>query len=402
MAQKAPPVTLSEADREQLTHLARCGSEEQRVVTRALIVLGAADGKANKELERTLKVSRTTVAFWRKRFPLRRIEKPTAPVRELLADASRVGAPARIQPEQWVDILVLVTTRPEDEGIPETHWSSATLAAKAIEKGFVKSVDRSTISRFLAECDLKPHRVVGWMNRKKDTDFDERATKVKNLLCEAVAPGADPVHVVGSFDEKTGMQATERIAPDKPMQPGRPLKREYEYERHGTRVLLAMLIVGTGHVMGALMGTRTNEDTVLVFRTLLAALFAQGNARMTIILDQLNTHMSELMVGLVAELSGVPLPDQSVMCTRKTRRAWLEETGRSVTFCFTPRHASWLNPIETWFGVLSRKVLRRGSFASVEELDLRILNFLEYYNRKLAHPYRYKQHRRREDLAAAA
>jgi transposase len=302
MVLTASPVVLAPPECSLLEQLARTTSEEHRLVQRARIVLGAARGLSNRSLAEQLGLTRKTVGLWRQRYLERRLAMPDASARDLLADATRLGAPGRIQPEQWVDLLALATTAPENVGVPITHWSGEALAGKAMETGLIETIDRSTVNRFLAECDLKPHRVEGWMNRKEDPEFDERATRVKDLLCEAVSPGFEEAHAVVSYDEKTGMQATERIAPDKPMRIGSPVKQEYEYKRHGTRALLAMLLVQTGQVLGALMASRTNEDTGFVLETLLSALFSEGYERVTIVLDQLNTHMSEEVVKVVANL----------------------------------------------------------------------------------------------------
>src|SRR6185437_5893019 len=281
MVPTAASIVLTPSERSLLEQLTRSTSEEHRLVQRARIVLGAAQGASNRNMAEQLGLTRKTVGVWRQRYVERRLAAPDTSVRDLLADASRVGAPDRIQPEQWVDLLALATTAPERVGVPITHWSGEALAEKAVETGIVEAIDRSTVSRFLSNCDLKPHRVEGWMNRKEDPEFEERATRVKDLLCKAVSPDFDEAHAVVSYDEKTGMQATERIAPDKPMRLGSPVKQEYEYKRHGTRALLAMLLVQSGQVLGALLGTRTNEDTAFVLDTLLSALFAEGYERVT-------------------------------------------------------------------------------------------------------------------------
>ncbi len=137
--------------------------------------------------------------------------------------------------------------------------------------------------------------------------------------------------------------------------------------------------------------TRTNEDTARLLRMHLVLLLLQGYRQITVVLDQLNTHMSLDVVQMVAELCNLPLPDLSTLQTMAQRRAWLERADKPIVFSFTPKHASWLNPIEIWFGVLVRKVLRRGSFSSLEDLRARLNAFIEYYNEKLAHPYKLRQ-----------
>jgi putative transposase len=115
-----------------------------------------------------------------------------------------------------------------------------------------------------------------------------------------------------------------------------------------------------------------------------------------VVLDQLNTHMSLPMVLAMAKVCGLSAPGEEMLGHHKARRAWLELPGKAVVFHFTPKHASWLNPVEIWFGVLVRKVLRRGSFCSKVDLQQKVEAFVSYFNEKLAHPY----HLRRYQWAA--
>jgi len=149
--------------------------------------------------------------------------------------------------------------------------------------------------------------------------------------------------------------------------------------------------VNTGRINGFCLPQRTNEDTAMTLRVLFGLLLMQGYQRITVIMDQLNTHMSMDMVHMVAELCGIPIPDERELDSRHQRRAFLESESHRIRFQFTPRHASWLNPIEKWFSVLVRRLLRRASFTSTEQLASRITEFIDYYNRHLAHPYRYRR-----------
>src|SRR5262249_54949252 len=153
------------------------------------------------------------------------------------------------------------------------------------------------------------------------------------------------------------IQAKERIAQDQPMRPGQPQRLEFEYARNGTLTLLAMMLVATGQVMGICSPQRTNDDTATILSQLIGILFLNGKKRVTVILDQLNTHMSYPMVQAIAKLCGLPVPDEKTLDTMKKRRAWLEDNAHAVHFLFTPKHASWLNPIERWFSILVRRVL---------------------------------------------
>jgi len=390
MTPHAQLLHLSPQEEHQLRQIAQGRCEQARLVERAAIILGAARGQSTKALAREHHSTRTTVRRWRQRYVQRRQAQPQGTVRSRLQDEDRTGTPGTIPADRYVDLLALATTAPAELGLPFTHWSSRELADNA-----PFAIHDSTVSRFLKECDLKPHRVRGWMNRKADPQFEERASRVKHVLAQAVSAEADPTEAVVSFDEKPGIQALERIARDKPMQVGRPVKQEFEYRRHGTLVLLALMLVHTGQILGLVSARRTNEDTASVLRMHLVLLLFRGYRRITVVLDQLNTHMSLPVVQMVASVCGVPLPDGDTLATMAGRRAWLERPDKPIMFLFTPKHASWLNPIEIWFGVLARKVLRRGSFSSLEDLRAKLYAFMEYYNEKQAHPYKLRQLKKR-------
>jgi len=245
-------------------------------------------------------------------------------------------------------------------------------------------MSRSTIWRVLDGADLKPHKSVYWLN-SHDPDFNHKARDICRLYVDAPQL-VEQGRLVICCDEKTGMQILQRKYPTQLAEPGKPEKREHEYIRHGARALLASFVVPTGEIICDLSITRTSVDFANHLRHV-AEQFPDME-RFDWVLDNLNTHWSLDVCRLIAELSEVPF-DARDLRRGVARRAFLTDATHKHVFHFTPKHGSWLNQVELWFSVLSRRFLQRGDFASVADFESRLLEYLTDYNLHYAHPYRW-------------
>jgi hypothetical protein len=187
-----------------------------------------------------------------------------------------------------------------------------------------------------------------------------------------------------SCDEMTGVQALERLHPALPLLPGHVEREEFEYLRHGTQSLIANLEVATGQIIAPTIGPRrTEEDFVAHIEQTIQI---DPDASWIFVTDQLNTHQSETLVTLIAKHCAIQ-EDLGIkgkrghLASMATRATFLSDSSHRIRFVYTPKHSSWLNQIEIWFSILVRRLLARLSCLSVQELSVRILAFIAYYNR---------------------
>jgi hypothetical protein len=200
-------------------------------------------------------------------------------------------------------------------------------------------------------------------------------------------------HLV-SIDEKTSIQALERKESTAPLSKGGYKRREFEYKRHGTTCLIAALDIGTNKISHALLNpTRTEVD----FAKFIDATIKKypKNEEIIFMTDHLNTHISESLVQLIAKIINYQgdlgrKGKEGILQNMETRRTFLENEGHQIRFLFTPKHCSWLNPIENWFAKLQRQVLTHGNFTSIQGLNEKIEDYIVYYNQCLVKTLKWK------------
>jgi transposase len=325
----ATEIELTADERAKLGRLCGAATSQQREVFRARIVLLAGDGVPTREIARRLGTTPVTVSKWRLRFQALGVLG--------LTDQDRPGKPPTYGHDDRMRVFETAVGDPP-EG--HTHWSVRTLA-QAVCMG------KTRVHEILEEAELRPHQVRSWLT-SIDPDFQAKQTEVCGLYLNPPDNA-----IVISVDEKTGVQAKEPVRETKPMQVGTPERREFEYRRHGTQALLAALLVHTGEVMGQVYDRHTRVE-FLDFLEHLEREIPHGKD-VHVVLDNLQVHKT------------------------KEVTAWLEDHPR-WQFHFTPTHASWLNQIELWFSILSRRLLRRGVFTSQDDLNQQLTDFIARYN----------------------
>ena len=322
-------LVLSEEERSELTSLAARRNTAPALAFRARIVLRCASGAENQQVAADLRIDKTTVGKWRRRFVERRIDG--------LRDEPRSGAPRTVEDARIEAVIVrTLESQPPDA----THWSSRGMARAS-------GLSVSTVQRIWRAFGLQPHRLETF---KLSTDPDFVA-KVRDVVGLYVSP---PAHaIVLCVDEKSQIQALDRSQPMLPMRPGQPARRSHDYKRHGTTSLFAALDIATGRVIGKCYG----RHRAVEFRKFLDEIEAAVPTDLDVhlVIDNYATHKAP------------------------TVRNWLNRRPRWHVH-LTPTSSSWLNQVERFFALLTERQIRRGIHRSVAALKSAITTFIERHN----------------------
>jgi transposase len=329
MGRPTKPIMLKQEERCKLQEWARRPKTAQRLAIRARIVLGCADGKENRQVARELRITDQTVCKWRERFRIHGLEG--------LADEPRPGAPRKISDAQ---VEALITRTLESTPAQGTHWSTRTIA-QAI------GMSQSAITRIWRAFSLQPHRVETF---KLSTDpfFVEKVRDIVGLYLNPPERA-----LVLCVDEKSQVQALDRTRPVLPLRPGVPARQTHDYIRNGTTSLFAALDVATGKVIGSCHRRHRHQEFLRFLERIDEAVPAHLDIHL--VMDNYGTHK---------------MP--------KVKR-WFARRPRYHVH-FTPTSASWLNQVERFFGLLTDRRIRRGTFGSVRELESAIRDYLLQHN----------------------
>lgn len=364
----------------------------------------AFEGQSNQQIADAVRLNRNQVGIWRRRwqesFDALAVAQSNLThaalcrlIEEVLSDAPRSGSPGKYSAEQVTQILAVACEKPELSERPINEWTLRELTDEVIQRDIADSISSSQVGRYLAQADLQPHRSDNWLTTKeKDPAVFQQQVEI---VCQAYLDAPSLYYQENtrtvSVDEMTGVQALERNAETIPMQPGQPERIEFEYTRHGTLCLIGNWDVVEGRMIASTIGpTRTEED----FCNHVAQTVAiDPDASWRFVVDNLNTHCSESLVRYVAQVEGIA-PEtlgrkgkSGILKSMKSRIEFLSDASRRIQFIFLPKHSSWLNQIEIVFGIVQRRVLRRGNFKSLADLEQRLWDFIAYFNRTFARPF---------------
>ena len=330
MPPMTPALRMSLSDQEQIGRWLAAHGTPQQVALRGRIVLGAAAGQSDSAIAQRLETNRKTVMLWRARFTEQGLES-------LWEIAPGRGRKPTYGPEK-IKAIVNATLQTKPKGM--TQWSCRLMAES-------QKVSKSTVSNIWRSHNLKPHRVKSF-KLSRDPRFLEKLTDVVGLYLNPPQRA-----LVLCLDEKSQIQALDRTQPGLPLKKGRCGTLTHDYKRHGTTTLFAALEVLQGRVIGQCYERHRHQEFLKFLRRLDQEF--PGPTPLHLVMDNYGTHKHPRV------------------------QAWLKRHPR-FTPHFVPTSSSWLNLVERWFGELTSKRVRRGSFYSVQDLETAITEFLEVWN----------------------
>jgi transposase len=336
MARPSEDIKLSEEQERYLKMIARSSKAESRMVLRANIILDWVEGKSYDATQLRLKISRSIISKWRKRFKKSGIDG--------LLDAERSGKPMVIGEAIKNKVVHLACSKPS-KGY--SNWSQARIGQEV-------GISQSKVHVILQEHQLKPHKTEYWCGKSTDPEFESKMLTVVGLYLNPPENA-----LVLSVDEKTQMQALDRSQPELPLRSGNPKRLTVTYKRNGIVNLIAALAVHKGEITAQTMESNNAEN----FLKFLKKLYRKyPGKQLHIIADNFSAHKH-----------------QSI-------KEWIEKTKR-VNMYHTPTYSSWLNQIEIWFNILSKDVLKNAVWHSKKQLVDQLVEYIKTYNKERAKPF---------------
>jgi transposase len=357
MPPHAVPVTLTAAERKTLKKRARGAKTPYRDRLRAQIVLAAARGRDNAQIAAGLGITAGTVRKWRGRFAARGLAS--------LEDLPRSGRPRRISAVTRAAVVALACQLPAATGVPLARWTGPELLTEVTRAGIPDQLSVSSVLRILAEHPLKPWQYQSWISPRAP-DFAARANVILDLY-QGYYDGKPlgPADRLLSFDAKPSIQARERCHETIPAAPGRVMRVEHEYVRHGALALLAGLDVHTGHVFASTPATTGIAPFMDLAGQVMERPEYKNAPRVFIVVDNGSDHRGQAAINR------------------------LRTAHPNAVMIHTPVHASWLNQVEIFFSIIQKKVVSPNDFASLDDLAATLLAFTERYN-QTAKPFNWK------------
>jgi transposase len=336
---KAKPLTLTQDEQNELRQMSFSRSLPAGDVIKARMILMLAAGRSYTDIQKRLQTTAPTISRWKGRFAAERVRG--------LIEARHPGQkPTVITSKLQARVLEVTRRKPKDGS---THWSVRKLAREL-------HISKDAVHRIWRMAGVKPHRLQRYM-ASDDPDFETKAADIIGLYLNP------PQHAaIFCVDEKSAIQALDRLDPVLPLSPGRIERHGFEYYRHGTLSLYAALDVKTGKVHGKTAVRHTSDEFVDFLGQVVT--LCKSRQEIHIILDNLSAHKTKKVADFL-------------------------ESHPQVKLHFTPTYSSWLNQVEIWFARIERDVIARGIFTSVKDLGRKLMRYIRAYA-KTARPFRWK------------